>query len=150
MIINLFQLAGDVVRLPAEHVENKRRRFIQRHRAGVRENHIFRAQRITGGEFGIRLQFNGQGFRRRIGLPAFGEDRYDFFRVVAVGLHQTLIEAGDRLNAGEFVRFRRVEADDVVETRATTSVLGGVAACAAAESADSSSKGNSFLVMCNP
>ncbi len=30
-----FQLAGDVVRLPAEHVENKRWRFIQRHRAGV-------------------------------------------------------------------------------------------------------------------
>ena len=116
MVINLFQLAGDVVRLPAEHVENKRWRFIQRHRTGVRENHIFRAQRITGGEFGIRLQFNGQGFRRRIGLPAFGEDRYDFFRVVAVGLHQTLIEAGDRLNAGEFVSFRRVEADDIVET----------------------------------
>ena len=32
------------------------------------------------------------------------------------GAHQTLVEAGDRLDAGEFVRFRRVEADDIVET----------------------------------
>ncbi|WP_425536897.1 GNAT family N-acetyltransferase [Klebsiella pneumoniae] len=64
-------MAGDVVRLPAEHVENKRWRFIQRHRTGVRENHIFRAQRITGGEFGIRLQFNGQGFRRRMGIVSY-------------------------------------------------------------------------------
>ena len=55
MVVYLLQLAGDVIRLPAEDVKNKRRRFVQDDRAGVRVNDIFRAQRVTGGEFGVGL-----------------------------------------------------------------------------------------------
>ena len=116
MVIDLFQLAGDVVRLPAEDVEDKRGGLIQRHRAGVGENNIFRAQRIARGESGIGLQLDGQRFRRRVSLPAFGQNRGDFFRVIAIGLNQALIEARYRLNAGKLIGFCRVEADDVVET----------------------------------
>ena len=115
MIIDLFQLAGDVVRLPAEDVEDKSGGLIQRHRAGIGENNIFRTQRIARGEFGIRLQLDGQGFRRRVGLPAFSQNRGDFFRVVAIWLNQALVEAWYRLNTGKLIGFCRVEADDVVK-----------------------------------
>ena len=116
MVIDLFQLAGDVVRLPAEDVEDKRGGLIQRHRAGIGEDNVFRTQRVARGKFGIGLQLDGQGFRRRVGLPACGQNRGDFFRVVAIWLNQALVETRYRLNAGKLIGFCRVEANDVVKT----------------------------------
>jgi hypothetical protein len=118
--------------LPAQHVEDKRRGFVQRHGAGIREDHIFRAQRVAGGEFRIRLKFDGQGFCCRIGLPAFGQNRGDFSGL-SVRLHQTLIQARYGLDAGKFVGFGRVEAHDVIKTLCDNQRVGRVAALAVAE-----------------
>ena len=115
MIVHLFQLAGDVARVPAQHVQNKGRGFVQRHGAGVRENHVFRAQRVAGGESGIGLKFDRQRFCCRVRFPAFCQNRGDFFRVIAVRLYQTLIQTRHGLDAGKLVGFGRVEAHDVIQ-----------------------------------
>ncbi len=115
MIVHFFQLAGDVAGVPAQHVKNEGRRFVQRHGAGIRENHIFRTQRVAGGKFCTGLEFDGQGFCCCVGFPAFREDRRDFFRVIAVWLHQTLVQARHGLDAGKLVGFSRIEAHDVIK-----------------------------------
>ena len=115
MIVHLFQLAGDVARVPAQHVEDKGRGFVQRHGAGIREDHVFRAQRVAGGECRIGFKLDGQGFCCRVRVPAFCQNRRDFFRIIAVRLHQTLVQARHGLDAGELVGFGRVEAHDVIK-----------------------------------
>ena len=115
MVVHLFQLAGDVARVPAQHVQDECRGFVQRHGAGVRENHVFRAQRVAGGESGIGLKFDRQRFCCRVRFPAFCQNWGDFFRVIAVRLYQALIQARHGLDAGKLVGFGRVEAHDVIK-----------------------------------
>ncbi|MNZ51161.1 hypothetical protein D3C78_689690 [compost metagenome] len=116
MVIHFFQLAGDIARLPAQHVQNKGRGFIQCDRAGIRENHVFRAQWVAGGKFRVRFQLNGQRFGGGIFLPAFCQNRGDFFRIIAVRLNQTLVKAWHRLNTGKLIGFGGIEAHDVIKT----------------------------------
>ena len=91
MFVDLLQLRVDVVRLPAEHVEDERRRFVHLDRAAVGEDHVVGGQRVAGGERRLRPQFHRQRFGRRIALPAFRQHRRHLGRIVAIRLHQPLI-----------------------------------------------------------
>ncbi|MNB84287.1 hypothetical protein D3C75_311410 [compost metagenome] len=125
MVIHFFQLAGNIARLPAQYVKNKGRGFVQRNGAGIRENNVFRTQRITGGEFRVGFQLDGQGLGCGIGFPAFGQNWGDFFRVIAVRLNQALIQAWHGLDTGKLVGFGRIETDDVIQTLGHHQRIGG-------------------------
>ena len=114
IVVDLLQEAIDVIFGPAELRQNERGIEVQFHHAAQREDHIFRTQRVTGGEFRIFAQFKGQAAVIAAGLPRSGQCRFQVHRILRVRLYQTLIDIRKSLNAGQFKPFGRVEAVGVV------------------------------------
>ena len=85
LVVHLGNGGIDIVSLPAQFVENERRRLVQLDGAGQRKDHVFGANRIAGGKLGIG-KFEGQAAAIAAGRPGRGKRRLDLGAVFAVRL----------------------------------------------------------------
>ncbi|MNI78547.1 hypothetical protein D3C73_1349320 [compost metagenome] len=93
MVIDLGQVLVDILGVPAQLGEDKRRLQIQLHHPRQREDHILRAQRVAAGKFGVRSQGKSQAAVIAARLPFAGQRRFKLNRIFWIGLDQPLIQA---------------------------------------------------------
>ena len=105
----------DVVRLETELRDDEARRLVQLHHALQAERGIIGGHRIAGVELGIGPKLEGEGQTIGTDGPTLRKVSFDFGRIIQVRADQPAVAVGVHLAVGELVRFRRVEADDIVD-----------------------------------